>query len=139
VITTLAFNFFLLPPFYTLTLADPQNWVALFVFLVVAVIASQLSAAARSRALEAVGRRNELARLFDFDGYAYSHRRRRNKDDEQEEEGGDRRVGHALQRPQDRHDCGNGTNASRTDDDITRSALVFHGSIVGWGGTRRKG
>jgi two-component system sensor histidine kinase KdpD len=66
VIATLAFNFFLLPPFYTLTLADPQNWVALFVFLVVAVIASQLSAAVRSRALEAVGRRNELARLFDL-------------------------------------------------------------------------
>jgi two-component system sensor histidine kinase KdpD len=66
VIATLAFNFFLLPPFYTLTLADPQNWVALFVFLVVAVIASQLSAAARARALEADGRRNELARLFDL-------------------------------------------------------------------------
>jgi two-component system sensor histidine kinase KdpD len=66
VIATLAFNFFLLPPFYTLTLAEPQNWVVLFVFLVVAVIASQLSAAVRSRALEAVGRRNELARLFDL-------------------------------------------------------------------------
>jgi two-component system sensor histidine kinase KdpD len=66
VIATLAFNFFLLPPFYTLTLAEPQNWVALFVFLIVAVIASQLSAAVRSRALEAVGRRNELARLFDL-------------------------------------------------------------------------
>jgi two-component system sensor histidine kinase KdpD len=65
-IATLAFNFFLLPPFYTFTLAEPQNWVALFVFLVVAVIASQLSAAVRSRALEAVGRRNELARLFDL-------------------------------------------------------------------------
>jgi two-component system sensor histidine kinase KdpD len=38
----LVFNFFLLPPFYTLTIADPQNWVALFVFVVVAVIASQL-------------------------------------------------------------------------------------------------
>jgi two-component system sensor histidine kinase KdpD len=66
VIATLAFNFFLLPPFYTLTLADPQNWVALFVFLVVAVIASQLSAAVRARANEAVGRRDELARLFDL-------------------------------------------------------------------------
>jgi two-component system sensor histidine kinase KdpD len=63
---TLAFNFFLLPPFYTLTLAEPQNWVALFVFLVVAVIASQLSAAVRASANEAVGRRNELARLFDL-------------------------------------------------------------------------
>jgi two-component system sensor histidine kinase KdpD len=66
VIATLAFNLFLLPPFYTLTLADPQNWVALFVFLVVAIIASQLSAAVRARAHEAVGRRNELARLFDL-------------------------------------------------------------------------
>jgi two-component system sensor histidine kinase KdpD len=65
-IATVAFNFFLLPPFYTLTLADPQNWVALFVFLVVAVIASQLSAAVRSRAMEAVGRQDELARLFDL-------------------------------------------------------------------------
>jgi two-component system sensor histidine kinase KdpD len=66
VIATLAFNFFLLPPFYTLTLADPQNWVALFVFLVVAIIASQLSSALRRRAQEAVGRRDELARLFDL-------------------------------------------------------------------------
>jgi two-component system sensor histidine kinase KdpD len=66
VVATLAFNFFLLAPFYTLTLADPQNWVALFVFLVVASIASQLSAAVRARAHEAVGRRDELARLFDL-------------------------------------------------------------------------
>lgn len=55
VIATAAFNFFLLPPFNTFTLADPQNWVALFVFLVVAVIASQLFAAARTRAQEAIG------------------------------------------------------------------------------------
>jgi two-component system sensor histidine kinase KdpD len=66
VVATLAFNFFLLPPFYTFTLADPQNWVALFVFLIVAVIGSQLSAAARARAQEAVGRRDELGRLFDL-------------------------------------------------------------------------
>jgi two-component system sensor histidine kinase KdpD len=65
-IATAASNFFLLPPFYTFTLADPQNWVALFVFLVVATIASQLSAAVRARAQEAVARRDELARLFDL-------------------------------------------------------------------------
>jgi two-component system sensor histidine kinase KdpD len=66
VFATAAFNFFLLPPFHTFTLADPQNWVALFVFLVVAIIASQLSAAVRTRAHEAIGRRGELARLFDL-------------------------------------------------------------------------
>ena len=50
VVAMVAFNFFLLPPFHTLTIADPQNWVALFVFVVVAIIASQLSAAVRQRA-----------------------------------------------------------------------------------------
>ena len=62
----LVFNFFLLPPFYTLTIADPANWVALFVFVVVAVIASQLSAAVRQRASEAEARRQEVTRLFDL-------------------------------------------------------------------------
>ncbi len=62
----LVFNFFLLPPFYTLTIADPQNWVALFVFVVVAAIASQLSAAVRERAHEAEARKQEVTRLFDL-------------------------------------------------------------------------
>ena len=44
----LTFNFFFLPPVGTFTIADPQNWIALFAFLVVAVIASNLSAAAQS-------------------------------------------------------------------------------------------
>jgi two-component system sensor histidine kinase KdpD len=62
----LALNFFFLPPVGTFTIADPQNWVALFAFLVVAVIASNLSAAAQARALDAVARRNEVTRLFDL-------------------------------------------------------------------------
>ena len=36
----LALNFFFLPPVGAFTIADPQNWIALFAFLVVAVIAS---------------------------------------------------------------------------------------------------
>ena len=47
VIATLAFNYFFLPPFGTLTIADPQNWIALFAFLITAVSASELSARAR--------------------------------------------------------------------------------------------
>jgi two-component system sensor histidine kinase KdpD len=66
VLATASFNFFLLPPFHTFTITDPQNWVALFVFLAVAIVASQLSAVARARAVEAVARRDELARLFDL-------------------------------------------------------------------------
>ena len=62
----LTFNFFFLPPVGTFTIADPQNWIALFAFLVVAVIASNLSAAAQERAREAIARRNELTRLFDL-------------------------------------------------------------------------
>jgi two-component system sensor histidine kinase KdpD len=66
VASMLAFNFFLLPPFHTFSIADPQNWVALFVFVVVAVIASQLSAAARQRTREAEARKQEVTRLFDL-------------------------------------------------------------------------
>ena len=60
----LAFNFFFLPPVGTLTIADPQNWIALFAFLAVSLVASNLSAVARARAHEAVTRRDELGRLF---------------------------------------------------------------------------
>jgi two-component system sensor histidine kinase KdpD len=62
----LCFNFFFLPPVGTLTIADPQNWVALFAFLAVSLVASQLSSAASARAQEALARRDELARLFDL-------------------------------------------------------------------------
>src|SRR6187549_2079306 len=62
----LTLNFFFLPPFGTFTIADPQNWIALFAFLVVAVIASNLSAAAQARASEAIASRNEVTRLFDL-------------------------------------------------------------------------
>src|SRR5215467_2064325 len=62
----LCFNFFFLPPYYTLTILDPQNWVALFSFLVTAVVASQLSAIARQRAIEAMRRQGEMERLYDL-------------------------------------------------------------------------
>lgn len=62
----LVLNFFFLPPVGTFTIADPENWVALFVFLAVSVIASNLSASAQERALEAIDRRNEVTRLFDL-------------------------------------------------------------------------
>ena len=48
----LAFNFFFLPPLYTLTLADSRNWFALAVFLVTAVVVSELAARSRRRADE---------------------------------------------------------------------------------------
>jgi two-component system sensor histidine kinase KdpD len=62
----LGLNFFFLPPVGTFTIADPHNWVALFAFLAVSLVASNLSAVAHARTKEAVGRRDELARLFDL-------------------------------------------------------------------------
>lgn len=60
----LCFNFFFLPPTGTFTIADPDNWVALVAFLVVAMTAGQLSARARRRAEEAEAGRREIERLY---------------------------------------------------------------------------
>src|SRR5207237_334997 len=62
----LCFNFFFLLPLFTFYLADTQNWVALFAFLVTAVVASQLSASAKRRALEAMRQREEVERLYEL-------------------------------------------------------------------------
>ena len=49
----LAFNFFFLPPLHTLALTDSENWVALAVFVVTAVVVSELATRARRRVLVA--------------------------------------------------------------------------------------
>lgn len=66
VYSTLAFNFFFLPPVGTLTIADPQNWVALSAFLATAMIAGQLSERARRETARANQRRIEVERLYAF-------------------------------------------------------------------------
>ena len=65
-LSTLAFNFYFLPPFGTFMIADPQNWVALFAFLATAVIAGQLSERARRETLRANQRRREIEHLYAF-------------------------------------------------------------------------
>jgi len=57
---------FFLPPIGTFTIADPQNWIALFTFLLTAVIASQLSERARRETANATSRRRELEQLYAF-------------------------------------------------------------------------
>jgi two-component system sensor histidine kinase KdpD len=66
VLSVIGFNFFFLPPIGTFTIADPENWVALFVFLVTAVTVSQLSAQAKRRTEEAVAGRNEIGTLYEL-------------------------------------------------------------------------
>ena len=66
VLSTLSFNYFFLPPVMTLTIADTRNWVALFSFLITAVIASHLSDRARRAVAKANLRRHEVERLYGF-------------------------------------------------------------------------
>jgi two-component system, OmpR family, sensor histidine kinase KdpD len=66
VLATLAFNYYFLPPIGTFTVADPQNWVALFAFLVTAGIASELADRARRQTADAVQRRRDVERLYSF-------------------------------------------------------------------------
>lgn len=66
VVAMLAFNYYFLPPVGTLTIADPQNWVALFAFLVTSITGSRLSSRIRKEADEAHQRRREVQRLYSF-------------------------------------------------------------------------
>jgi two-component system sensor histidine kinase KdpD len=65
-LSVLAYNFFFLPPLYTLTIADPENVVALFFFALVAIIVSKLTAAARTHIVSARARAKATAELYAF-------------------------------------------------------------------------
>ena len=64
--SVLAYNFFFLPPIHSLSVADPENGIALFFFLVVAVIVSNLTARTRSQILAARSRARTTAELYAF-------------------------------------------------------------------------
>jgi two-component system, OmpR family, sensor histidine kinase KdpD len=66
VASMLAFNFFFLPPRHTFRLDDSANWFALAVYLVTAVVVSELAARARRRAAEAEQREQEEALLAEL-------------------------------------------------------------------------
>src|SRR5437016_9524243 len=66
VVAMLAFNYYFLPPVRTLTIADPQNWVALLAFLITSITGSRLSSRIRKEADEAHQRRREVERLYGF-------------------------------------------------------------------------
>ncbi|HZK92033.1 MAG TPA: sensor histidine kinase KdpD [Stellaceae bacterium] len=64
--SVLAYNLFFLPPLHTLTIAEPENVVALFFFAVVAVIASNLAARVRAQAVAARQRAKTTEDLYLF-------------------------------------------------------------------------
>ena len=63
-VAVLCFNFFFLPPIGTFSIADPQNWVALFAFLATSITASRFSMQARRRTQEALDSQREMERLY---------------------------------------------------------------------------
>ena len=64
VLATAVFNFLFLPPYGTFTIADPQNWVAVFALLITALVASNLSDRVRREANEAKEHRRIVERLY---------------------------------------------------------------------------
>jgi two-component system, OmpR family, sensor histidine kinase KdpD len=60
----LCFNFYFLPPIGMFTIADPQNWVALFAFLATALVASHLSDREKKQAGDAQRRQRETEQLY---------------------------------------------------------------------------
>lgn len=64
----LSFDYFIVPPLYTFTIARFEEWLALFVFLAVAIITGQLAATLRQRAEEARSREQEARILYELVG-----------------------------------------------------------------------
>lgn len=71
----LCFNYFFLPPFGTLAITDPENWIALGAFLVTALTTGQLSSRAKRRAEEAERLYRELQKAFEKASQAEALRR----------------------------------------------------------------
>ena len=64
VLGVLCFNFFFLPPLYTLSIAHSENWIALFAFFTTALAVGQLSAREKRRAEDAERGEREVERLY---------------------------------------------------------------------------
>jgi len=62
----LSFDFFLVPPLYVFTINRIEEWIALFVFLVTAILTSQLAVSLRLRAEQASRRERETRTLYDL-------------------------------------------------------------------------
>ena len=61
----LVFDWFFVEPLHQFTVADPQEWIALLLFLATAVVTGQLAAEQRRRAEEAIHREREAVVLYD--------------------------------------------------------------------------
>ena len=66
VVAFLSFDFFLTQPLYTFTIFKVEEWLALFIFLVTAIITGQLASALRERAEQARRREYETRVLYEL-------------------------------------------------------------------------
>src|SRR5665213_3093589 len=67
-LSVMSYNFFFLPPLYTFTISDPNNWLSFGVLLFVALIAGNLAARVRAQADLAAGRATAMTELYRFTG-----------------------------------------------------------------------
>jgi two-component system sensor histidine kinase KdpD len=66
IVAFFSFDFFLVPPLFMFTIGKLEEWVALFIFLVTAVITGQLASALRLRAEQASQRESETRALYEL-------------------------------------------------------------------------
>ncbi len=66
VLASLSYNFFFLPPLYTFTITEPTNVGAFILFLVVALLVSNVAARVRIQADTAIGRIRTTEQLYAF-------------------------------------------------------------------------
>ena len=66
VVGFLVYDYFFLPPYATLTVRSPQNWLALVVYVVVVLLVAQVVAQLRNAREEALRRTEESGRLYEL-------------------------------------------------------------------------
>jgi two-component system sensor histidine kinase KdpD len=64
IVAVTCLNYFFIPPTFSFSVADPQNWVALAAFEFTALVVSRLSHRAQVRAAEAVAEHRDADRLY---------------------------------------------------------------------------
>ncbi len=66
IVAFLSFDYFLVEPLYTFTINSFEEWLALFIFLITAIITGQLASALRQRAEQATMRERETRVLYEL-------------------------------------------------------------------------
>lgn len=66
IVSFLVYNFFFISPLYTFTIAEPYEFLALVIFLIVAVTTSALGGRVRQQATVSASRMRAMRRLYEF-------------------------------------------------------------------------